>query len=59
MNLFFHTFPADVLLPTKNFLLILCLVGMVVLTILSAEGCVKRPSLEPAPGAVPQQLLHT
>ena len=59
MNLFFQTFPTDALVLIRNLFLILCLLGIVVLPILSAEGCVKRPNFEPAPGAAPQQFLNT
>jgi len=59
MNLFFQTFPTNVLVLMRNVLLIMCLFGMVILPILSAEGCVKRPSLEPSPGAAIQYAPHT
>lgn len=38
-------------LPLKNFGLMAFVVGMFLFAILLAEGCVKRPDLEPAPGA--------
>ena len=58
MNLYIHTFPIDVLVFMRNLLLIACLFGMVILPLLSAEGCVKRPSLEPTPGVAPQQFSN-
>ena len=59
MNLFIQTFPTDVQVLTRNLLLISCLLGTVILAILTAEGCVKRPNLEPAPGVSPQQFIST
>jgi len=59
MNLFFQTFPTNALVHMRNVLMIMCLFGMVILPILSAEGCVKRPSLAPTPGAALQHFLHT
>lgn len=37
-------------LPFKNFGLMTVVIGMFLLAILFAEGCVKRPDLEPTPG---------
>lgn len=58
MNLFFQTFPTDALILMRSLLLIICLLGIVVLPILSVEGCVKRPNLDPAPGAAPQSFVN-
>jgi len=43
-------------LPFKNFGLMTFVVGMFLLAVLLAEGCVKRPDLEPTPGVSSQAL---
>ncbi len=43
-------------LPFKNFGLVTFVVGMFLLAVLLAEGCVKRPDLEPTPGVSSQDL---
>ncbi len=57
MNLFLHNLPTDALALMRSLLLMLCLFAVIILPMMAAEGCVKRP-LEPAPGAAPQRLLN-
>ncbi|GJL56576.1 MAG: hypothetical protein NPIRA02_37080 [Nitrospirales bacterium] len=55
MQLFIQIFPTDVQVLVRNVLLMACLFMTLMLPIMMAEGCVKRPSLEPTPGIAPQQ----
>jgi len=55
MQLFIQIFPTDVQVLIRNLLLMACLFMTMILPIMIAEGCVKRPSLEPTPGVAPQQ----
>ncbi len=56
MKLFVQIFPTDVQVLVRNFLLASSLLLTIILPIMIAEGCVKRPSLEPTPGVAPQQF---
>lgn len=55
MQLFIQRFPTDFQILARNAFLISCLFMTMILPIMIAEGCVKRPSLEPTPGVAPQQ----
>ncbi|GJL51446.1 MAG: hypothetical protein NPIRA01_26730 [Nitrospirales bacterium] len=55
MQLFIQLFPTDVQVLIRNAFLISLLFITMILPIMIAEGCVKRPSLEPTPGVAPQQ----
>ncbi len=48
MNLTYWSSQAP-FIPFKNFGLMTFVVGMFLLSVLLAEGCVKRPDLEPTP----------
>ena len=50
MNPTFWSSQAPFCLHFKNSGLITLLVGILMLSVLLAEGCVKRPDLEPTPG---------
>ena len=56
MNFFIQNSPTDARVLARNLLLTFGLFVTVMLPIVVAEGCVKRPSLEPTPGVAPQQF---
>ncbi len=55
MNLTYWSSQAP-FIPFKNFGLMTFVVGMFLLALLLAEGCVKNPDLEPTPGVSSQAL---
>ena len=58
MKLFIQLFPVDVHISFKTFVLTCGLFVTALLPLMMAEGCVKRPSLEPTPGVAPQQTVR-